>query len=71
MSDYGTLPSMKQGSCSYAPSIKKEKGALFRNSQLNNTFIKEKGPHKMVPTQYTLLRRREPLMETPNSTTHY
>jgi hypothetical protein len=49
---------MKQGSCSYAPSIKKEKGAPYGNSQLSNTIIKGVGPLKAVPLAHTLLRRR-------------
>ena len=49
MNDYRVVPSMKQGSYSFAPSIKREKGALFRNSLVMYTIIKEVGPLKAVP----------------------
>jgi len=66
MNDYRVVPSMKQGSYSYAPSIKKEKGAPFGNSQLSNTVIKGVGPLVgAVPLVTPLLRDRELFTETP------
>ena len=49
MNDYRVVPSMKQGSYSFAPSIKKRQGALYRNSLVSNSVIKEVGPLKAVP----------------------
>ena len=65
MNDYRVVPSMKQGSYSFAPSIKKEKGAPCGNSQLSNTIIKRKGPFHVVPTHDTIIKGVGPLKAVP------
>ena len=49
---------MKQGSYSFAPSIKKWQGAPCKNSLVSNTVIKRKGPFNVVPTHDTIIKRQ-------------
>ncbi len=55
MNDYRAVPSMKQGSYSFALFIKKRQGALYRNSLVMYTIIKRKGPFHVVPTHDTII----------------
>jgi len=52
MNDYRVVPSMKQGSYSYAPSIKREKGAPCGNSHLATPLLREWDHLKQSPSTY-------------------